>query len=82
MMQLLIEMLVVPWDSKHSCLDDEDVTNCGLCEVSALWYQLANQVMQFVVPLNELTIPSKDMPRVEELQHRQVSEHKGRERSK
>ena len=77
-MHLITQMLMVPWDGKHTCQEDEEVTDCSFCEVAALWHQLAMQALEFVAPKVELRIPEKDLPKVEELQHRQLSENRGK----
>ena len=57
-----------------------------MCEQSALWHQLAAKVMGFVAPQEEITIPEKDLPKmdpntlpdVRHPQHRVMSDGKGK----
>ena len=46
-------------------------------QVAAVWHQLAVKVMEFIAPGEEVSIPDKDLPRVEELQFRTLSDQKG-----
>ena len=78
-MQLLTLMLNSSWEANHICDNDDTVNDCCACEVAATWHQLAAQVMEFIAPKEELKIPDKDLPRVEELQYRMLS---GEHRSK
>ena len=61
-------MLSKPWDGTHSCIDDMETVNCTFCQNIALWHQLAAQVMQHFSPRDPVKIPSKDIPKVEEIQ--------------
>ena len=61
-------MLSKIWDGTHTCIDDIETVNCTFCQNIALWHQLAAQVMQHFSPRDPVKIPSKDIPKVEDLQ--------------
>ena len=61
-------MLSKMWDGTHTCCDDLETVNCNFCQSKALWHQLASQVMQHFSPRDPVKIPSKDIPKVEEIQ--------------
>ena len=61
-------MLSKPWDGTHTCIEMEETVNCQFCQNTALWHQLASQVMQQFSPRDPVKIPSRDLPKVEELQ--------------
>ena len=63
---LLTAMLSQPWGGEHTCDQEADITSCSQCEVSALWHQLASKVMTFVAPRDELKLPVKDLPKVDQ----------------
>ena len=72
LMSLIREMLVASWEDTHSCesgTNEESATHTG-CEVSRLmtvWYQLAVRVMQFIAPIEEIKVPTQDLPTLESL---------------
>lgn len=59
-------MLNVQWEGSHTCDEEGEITNCSLCEVSALWHQLGSKVMTFIAPRDELKLPEKDLPKVDQ----------------
>ena len=67
-MRIITSMLNTPWDGLHECTEEETITNCAFCEISGIFYQLTSQVIEYIVPRDEVKIPSKDLPRVEEIQ--------------
>ncbi|XP_052267084.1 protein unc-79 homolog [Dreissena polymorpha] len=67
LMSLLTNMLSVPWDGIHSCDEEQETVNCQFCVNITLWHQLACQVMKQFSPRDPCKIPSKDLPKVEEL---------------
>lgn len=68
LMFFLTTMLSKSWDGTHTCVDDLETVNCNFCQNVALWHQLAAQVMQHFSPRDPVKIPSKDIPKVEEIQ--------------
>ena len=45
--RLLVQMLQMPWGSKHSYTDHHETTNsCLLCKATALWFSLATQLLE------------------------------------
>ncbi len=69
-LSLLTDMCNAKWEGTHTCESDEDIVECRFCELSALWYQLAAKAIQFVAPADELEIPEKDLPKIEDVKHR------------
>jgi hypothetical protein len=78
MLMLITSSLNLPWEGDHTCDKEDEINECELCEISAIWYQLAAQIMEFVSPRDELRLPVKDLPKVEELQHRKHVENQSR----
>ena len=74
MLKLLTNMLNLKWDGSHACDKEDEINECLLCEVSAIWYQLAVRVMEFIAPRDALKLPVKDLPKVDEFQHRKHTE--------
>jgi hypothetical protein len=70
-MCLLTRMLQTPFGGKHTCEDDEATTHaCTCCAMTTLWHQLASKCLKFVSPSPEITLPVRELPRVEEIQTR------------
>ncbi|XP_053376174.1 protein unc-79 homolog isoform X2 [Mercenaria mercenaria] len=68
LMSLLTLMLSKHWDGTHTCVEEKETVNCQFCQNIALWHQMASSVMQMFSPRDPCKIPSKDIPRVEDLQ--------------
>lgn len=68
LMSMLTMMLSKHWDGTHSCVEDKETVNCQFCQNISLWHQMASAVMQMFSPRDPCKIPSKDIPRVEDLQ--------------
>lgn len=73
-MSLLTDMLSAEWEGTHTCDTDEDIVECRFCELSSLWHQLAAKLMEWVAPEDELKIPEKDLPKIEDTKHRTFTE--------
>lgn len=69
MMQLLSLMLKKPWDGSHTCSEEEETVNCTFCQNIALWHQLASKIMQHFCPRDPTKIPTKEIPKVDEVKH-------------
>merc|ERR550532_1747342 len=67
---LLTKMLAVRWEGEHSCVNDEDITDCVQCERSAVWNQLNAKLMEFIAPRDCIKLPVKDLPKVNDIQAR------------
>ena len=78
LMTLLTTMLSKIWDGTHTCIDDIETVNCTFCQNIALWHQLAAQVMQHFSPRDPVKIPSKDIPKVEDLQGLNATSKEGK----
>ena len=78
MLKLLTSMLSLKWDGSHTCDKEDEVNECLLCEVSAIWFQLAVKVMEFIAPRDALKLPVKDLPKVDEFQHRKHMENQSK----
>ena len=77
-MGLLTDMLAAEWDGTHTCDTEDDIVECRFCELSSLWHQLATRLMEWMAPEHELKIPEKDLPKIEDIQHRAFTEKKGK----
>ena len=73
MMCLLTKMLRAPWEGSHTCLGDGATHQCDLCVIGALWHQLAAKCLEFVTPVDEIKLPVKELPRVDEIQQRSMA---------
>ncbi len=73
-MSLLTDMLLAEWEGTHTCDSEEDIVECRFCELSSLWHQLAAKLVEWIVPEKELEIPEKDLPKIEDAQHRTFTE--------
>lgn len=77
-MQMLREMMCKPWDGSHTCETDTKQVNCMFCQNIALWHQMASQLMEHVCPRDPLKLPTKDLPKAEEVKHRTMSQSPGK----
>ena len=68
-MQLLTYMIRKSWDGQHTCENETKRVNCLVCQNIALWHQMASQLMQHVCPRDPLKLPTKDLPRADEVKH-------------
>ncbi|ELU08396.1 hypothetical protein CAPTEDRAFT_227700 [Capitella teleta] len=76
-MCLLTRMLRTPFGGKHTCEESDAPTHaCTRCAMTALWHQLASKCLLFVSPRDEISLPVKELPRVEEIQMRSKSMEK------
>ena len=69
-MQVLTVILKEDLDGTHTCSDDQQQA-CNFCHNITLWHQLMSQVMCNFCPRDPAKIPTKEVPRVEEV--KQVS---------
>ena len=68
-MQILTSMVKEDLDGTHTCSDEQQA--CNFCQNITLWHQLMSQVMCNFCPRDPAKIPTKEIPRVEEV--KQVS---------
>ncbi|BFZ12415.1 hypothetical protein BsWGS_15454 [Bradybaena similaris] len=73
-MSLLTGMLQKTWDGQHTCDTETKRVNCVFCQNISLWHQLAAQLMEHVCPRDPLKIPSKDLPKLDEVKHQTITE--------
>ncbi|XP_041355146.1 protein unc-79 homolog isoform X3 [Gigantopelta aegis] len=73
-MLLLTGMLRKEWDGFHSCVTEQLRVNCVFCQNIALWHQLASQLMEHICPRDPLKLPSKDLPKVDDIKHQTIRE--------
>ena len=76
-MLLLTGMLRKEWDGFHSCVTEQLRVNCVFCQNIALWHQLASQLMEHICPRDPLKLPSKDLPKVDDIKHQTIRETPG-----
>ncbi|XP_055879587.1 protein unc-79 homolog isoform X2 [Biomphalaria glabrata] len=73
-MALLTCMLCKKWDGQHTCDTETKRVNCTYCQNIALWHQLSAQLMEHVCPRDPLKIPSKELPKLDDLKHQTITE--------
>ncbi|CAD5115352.1 DgyrCDS4332 [Dimorphilus gyrociliatus] len=69
LMLLLTSMISTPWQGKHTCDSDTEIIECKSCENGAIWHQIAYQLLAYITPRDEIQIPEKDIPRIDEIHH-------------
>ncbi|XP_006811597.2 LOW QUALITY PROTEIN: protein unc-79 homolog [Saccoglossus kowalevskii] len=55
MVSLITQMLSVGWNENHKCSEDEHL-ECTLCELTALWFQLALDLITYIAPRDPIKI--------------------------
>ncbi|XP_071164350.1 protein unc-79 homolog isoform X1 [Mytilus edulis] len=79
-MQMIAVMLKEDLDGTHTCSDDQQQA-CNFCHNIALWHQLMSQVMCNFCPRDPAKIPTKEVPRVEEVKQVSSSNSQSRKNS-
>lgn len=67
MITLLVRMLRSTWGGSHTCHQEEPLISCESCELYTLWHQLCCKVIGHIVAKNEVQIPEKELPKVDEI---------------
>ncbi|XP_033097176.1 protein unc-79 homolog [Anneissia japonica] len=63
-LSVIMSMLQAPWGGAHCCTVGDESKECSLCDLSALWFQLALLIIETIAGENETKVT--DMPEVSE----------------
>ncbi|XP_071963470.1 protein unc-79 homolog isoform X2 [Antedon mediterranea] len=63
-LSVIMSMLQAPWGGAHCCTTGDENQECTLCDLSALWFQLALLIFETIAGENEVKVA--DMPEVSE----------------
>ncbi|XP_064602074.1 protein unc-79 homolog isoform X2 [Liolophura sinensis] len=67
-MQLVSSMLSRTWDGTHTCQEEQNSVNCLFCQNIVLWHKLASELFGRILPRDPVKIPTKELPKMDEMQ--------------
>ena len=71
-LSLMNKQLILPWTRRHRCRTS--ASQCSFCEEYILWFSIAQDVLKYISPRDEIKLPELELPNINELKQQQLKQ--------
>jgi hypothetical protein len=69
---LMNKQLILPWTRRHRCRTSS--SQCSFCEEYILWFSIAQDILKYISPRDEIKLPELELPNINELKQQQLKQ--------
>ena len=66
------KQLILPWTRRHRCRTSS--SQCSFCEEYILWFSIAQDILKYISPRDEIKLPELELPNINELKQQQLKQ--------
>ncbi|CAF1634464.1 unnamed protein product, partial [Adineta steineri] len=71
-LSLMNKQLILPWTRRHRCRTS--ASQCSFCEEYILWFSIAQDILKYISPRDEIKLPELELPNINELKQQQLKQ--------
>jgi hypothetical protein len=71
-LSLMNKQLILPWTRRHRCRTSS--SQCSFCEEYILWFSIAQDILKYISPRDEIKLPELELPNINELKQQQLKQ--------
>ncbi|CAF3245537.1 unnamed protein product [Rotaria socialis] len=71
-LSLMNKQLILPWARRHRCRTSS--SQCSFCEEYILWFSIAQDILKYISPRDEIKLPELELPNLSELKQQQLKQ--------
>ncbi|CAF2900291.1 unnamed protein product [Rotaria sp. Silwood2] len=71
-LSLMTKQLILPWTRRHRCRTSS--SQCSFCEEYILWFSIAQDILKYISPRDEIKLPELELPNLNELKQQQLKQ--------